>query len=99
MIFPDGEEKGKISQKATCVVKDCCLYPYSKILWSLKLIVKNYQSLLKRPVRILLIIFDSCKEGKMQKLKIFLVEWGIPVLSGIVGSFIGIAIAKMIGIM
>lgn len=34
----------------------------------------------------------------MQKLKIFLVERGIPVLSGIVGSFIGIAIAKMIGI-
>lgn len=35
----------------------------------------------------------------MQKLKIFLVEWGIPILSGIAGSFIGISIAKMIGIM
>lgn len=31
MTFPDGEEKGKISQKTTCVVKEYCLYLCSKV--------------------------------------------------------------------
>lgn len=35
----------------------------------------------------------------MQKLKNFLCEATIPTISGIAGSFIGIAIAKIIGIL
>ena len=74
-----------------CFADKCYIFVYKNI-WTIPIAIETIRETMA-------IIFEIRASFLAATVSAFAISSWIPVLSGIVGSFIGIAIAKMIGIM